>query len=224
MSRTHAPALFLPAFVPVLQSRLTRRVATGVVRAAALVAAAGACNNKRVARIEPTAVTDLSGRWNDADSRLVANELIEQSLTAAWVKRYADTHGGEAPTVIVGGFGNRTMEHIPVNTFLKDLERAFVNSGAVRVVASADERQVVRTEREDQQAHATADSRARLAREQGAAYMLQGEVQAIEDAEGREKVVYYQVDAALVDLESNAKVWVGQHKIKKYIDRRRIGW
>ena len=192
-----------------------------------LAAAAGstvACNNKRVARIEPTSVTDLSGRWNDADSRLVANQLIEQSLNGPWAKRYADTHGGQPPTVIVGGFGNRTMEHIPVNTFVKDLERAFVNSGAVRVVASADERQVVRAEREDQQANATADSRARLAREQGAAYMLQGEVQSIEDAEGREKVVYYQVDAALVDLESNAKVWVGQHKIKKYIDRRRIGW
>ena len=227
MSRIHSSAPFRGASVSVLRSRRARRVATGVVRAAALVVvavAAGACNNKRVARIEPTSVTDLSGRWNDADSRLVANQLIEQSLTAPWVKRYADTHGGEAPTVIVGGFGNRTMEHIPVNTFVKDLERAFVNSGAVRVVASADERQVVRAEREDQQAHATADSRARLAREQGAAYMLEGEVQGIEDAEGREKIVYYQVDAALVDLESNAKVWVGQHKIKKYIDRRRIGW
>jgi penicillin-binding protein activator len=227
MSRTHPPVPLLRPFVSVLHPHRTRRVAVGVIRAAALVVlavATGACNNKRVARIEPTSVTDLSGRWNDADSRLVANELIEQSLTAPWAKRFADTHGGEAPTVIVGGFGNRTMEHIPVNTFVKDLERAFVNSGAVRVVASADERQVVRAEREDQQAHATTDSRARLAREQGAAYMLQGEVQAIEDAEGREKVVYYQVDAALVDLESNAKVWVGQHKIKKYIDRRRIGW
>lgn len=227
MSSTHPPVPLRGPSVPVPHPHRTRRVAVGVVRAAALmllVASAGACNNKRVARIEPTSVTDLSGRWNDADSRLVANELIEQSLTAPWAKRYADTHGGEAPAVIVGGFGNRTMEHIPVNTFVKDLERAFVNSGAVRVVASADERQVVRAEREDQQAHATADSRARLAREQGATYMLQGEVQAIEDAEGREKVVYYQVDAALVDLESNAKVWVGQHKIKKYIDRRRIGW
>jgi hypothetical protein len=25
-----------------------------------------------------------------------------------------------------------------------------------------------------------------------------------------------------VDLESNAKVWVGQHKIKKYVQRRRL--
>ena len=54
--------------------------------------------------------------------------------------------------------------------------------------------------------------------------MLQGDVQAIEDAQGREKVVTYQIDATLVDLESNAKVWVGQHRIKKLVDRRRIGW
>ena len=54
--------------------------------------------------------------------------------------------------------------------------------------------------------------------------MLQGELQAIEDGSGREKVVFYQVDATLVDLESNTKVWFGQHKIKKYIERRPFGW
>jgi len=92
----------------------------------------------------------------------------------------------------------------------------------VRVVASAEERQEVRGERADQQVNATADTRARVAREQGARFMLQGDVQAIEDSEGREKIVFYQVDATLIDLESNAKVWVGQHKMKKYIQRRRL--
>ena len=182
------------------------------------------CNNKRVARIEPTSVTDLSGRWNDADSRLVANELIGQSLNAPWMKRYSESHGGDAPAIIVGDFRNRTMEHIQVATFVRELERAFVGSSAVRVVASSQERSEVRKERDDQQQYAVATSRAALAKEQGARYMLQGDVQAIEDQEGREKIVYYQVDATLVDLESNEKVWIGQHKIKKYIDRRRIGW
>ena len=37
------------------------------------------------------------------------------------------------------------------------------------------------------------------------------------------KVVFYQVDATMVDMESNAKVWIGQHKIKKYILRKRVG-
>lgn len=177
---------------------------------------------KRVTRIDPAAVTDLSGRWNDTDSRLVANELISSSLREPWLRRYVESSGGDSPVVIVGDFRNRTMEHIPVNTFVKDLELAYVNSGAVRVVASADERRDIRDERSDQQEHARADTRARMAQETGARYMLQGNIEAIEDREGRERIVFYQIDASLVDLQSNERVWAGQHKIKKYISQSRF--
>ena len=181
-----------------------------------------ACGGKTVTRIDPTSVTDLSGRWNDTDSRLVANQLITESLNGAWQRRYAEANGGAAPTVIVGSFNNRTMEHIATGTFVKDLERAFVNSGAVRVVASKEEREEVRDERRDQQDNASAASRARMAQESGARYMLQGSIEAIADQEGREKVVFYQIDATLLDLESNEKVWTGQQKIKKYIEKSRV--
>jgi len=209
----------LDAFVRRL-ARMTTRVAC----AAVLAGASLACASRSVARIDPGTVTDLSGRWNDTDSRLVANKLIEESLTNPWAKRYAELHGGEAPVIIIGEFSNRTMEHIPVGTFVRDLERAYIGSGVVRVVASSTEREDVRAERQDQQQYARADSRARIGQEQGAKYMLQGELQAIEDGSGREKVVFYQVDATLVDLESNTKVWFGQHKIKKYIERKPFGW
>ena len=214
----------LPMALPVFQCSGGRQLLARFALVLAAAALAGACNNTRVSRIDPTSVTDLSGRWNDADSRLVANALITQSLDATWSKQWTEAHGGRSPTVIVGGFANRTLEHIPVSTFTRDLERAYVSSGAVRIVASADERVSVRTERADQQVSAIADTRARVAMEQGAQFMLQGDVQAIEDAQGRERVVTYQIDATLVDLESNAKVWVGQHRIKKLVDRRRIGW
>lgn len=181
-----------------------------------------ACGGKRVSRIDPAAVTDLSGRWNDTDSRLVANELITQSLHHEWARRYSQSNGGDAPVVVVGSFNNRTMEHIPVNTFVKDLERAFIGSGAVRVVASPEEREEVRSERRDQQDNARPETRARMAQETGARYMLQGTIESIEDQEGREKIVFYQIDATLVDLQSNEKVWTGQHKIKKYIERPRL--
>ncbi|HEX8850324.1 MAG TPA: penicillin-binding protein activator LpoB [Gemmatimonadaceae bacterium] len=197
--------------------------AAGHMALVALVALGAACSPKQVNRIDPATVTDLSGRWNDTDSRLVANELIRQSLDGGWVRRYSDAHGGTAPTVIVGDFTNKTYEHIPVGTFVNDLERAFTTSGAVQVVAGAAERGDVRAERADQQQNASASTRTRMANEHGANYMLQGEIQAIEDSEGKEKVVFYQVDAQLVDLESNAKVWMGQHKIKKYILRKRLG-
>jgi penicillin-binding protein activator len=198
-------------------------IATGLL----FLLGTGACVSKRVTRIEPTAVTDLSGhlsgRWNDTDSRLVANQLIEQSVSSGWAKRYADMHGGEAPTVIIGTFANRTLEHIQVGTFLKDVEKALLQTGAARVVASRDERASIRDERKDQQQNARADTRTRVGQELGARYALTGELQAIEDVDGRERVVFYQIDAALVDLETNAKVWVGQHKIKKYVERARFG-
>ncbi|MBA3853137.1 MAG: penicillin-binding protein activator LpoB [Gemmatimonas sp.] len=189
---------------------------------AATVLALSACSIKRVERIDPNSVTDLSGRWNDADSRLVANALIAQSLEASWSRDYAAANGGTAPAVIVGQVRNRTMEHIPVSTFIRDMERAYVQSGMVRLVAGAEEREELRGERTDQQTNASAETRARLARELGARYMLQGEVQAIEDQEGRERVIFYQVDLTLTDLETNVRTWVGQHKIKKYIQSRRI--
>jgi hypothetical protein len=126
--------------------------------------------------------------------------------------------------VLVGGFNNRTLEHIAVGTFVKDIERALVNTGAARVVASVSERADVRAERKDQQQNARAGTRASLGQELGARYILAGELQAIEDVDGRERVVFYQVDASLIDLETNAKVWVGQHKIKKYVERTRFGF
>lgn len=195
-----------------------------VVSALFLFGTLAACGGKEVSRVDPSSVTDLSGRWNDTDSRLVANALIEQSLDSRWLSEYTERNAGERPTVIVGRFRNRTMEHVPVNTFLNDLERAFVNAGRVNLVAGGDERDEIREEREDQQENARAGSRAALGQELGAEFILQGELQAIEDEEGGEKIVYYQADATLVDLESNVTVWSGQHRIKKYIERSRFGF
>lgn len=180
---------------------------------------------RQVTRIAPEQAIDLSGQWNDVDSRVVADEIVRQSFDAAganWAMRYAQANGGERPTVIVGTVRNRSMEHIPVGTFVRDIEKAYAGSGMVQVVASPEEREGIRDERYDQQEYARGSGRARLAMESGADYMLQGDIQSIQDREGRRSVVYYQVDFSLVDIESNAKVWVGQHKIKKFIERPRI--
>ena len=210
---------------------MTSRPLTSTAAILVVAFLAASCSNKNVSRIEPDTVTDLSGQWNDTDSRLVANALIEQSLTDPWLARYSNANGGDPPTVIVGSFRNRSSEHIPVSTFVNDLESAYINSGAVTVVASDAERDQIREERDDQQQNARSDTRAGLGQELGANYVLQGELNSMQDEEEtmrfgatrKEKIVFYQVDARLVDLESNAVVWAGQHKIKKYIERKPFG-
>ena len=206
---------------------LTLRAARGmVVAGGALALLAGAGCARQVVRVAPEQAIDLSGRWNDVDSRLVAEALIEQSFTPTagvnWAIRHTQQAGGTRPSVIVGTVRNRTMEHVPLGTFVRDLERAYINTGMVNVVSGGVERDELRDEREDQQQYSAPATAAALRRETGADYMLQGEIQAIEDREGGRSVVFYQVDVTLTDLETNEKVWVGQHEIKKYIDRNRF--
>ena len=182
----------------------------------ALLAATG-CSRKVVARLDSDSVTDLSGRWNDTDSRLVSEEMTRDCLTSPW------KHDWQArsakPTVIVGQIRNKSSEHIAVGTFIGDIERAFINSGEVRSVASAEEREEVRAERADQQQNASEETVKQWGREHGADYMLSGTINSITDQEEGEKIVFYQIDLTLIDLEENTKVWQGQKKIKKYIGR-----
>ena len=215
-----------------VQKSSRSRISHVVPFALLLVAAAAlACSNKHVTRVEPDTVTDLSGAWNDTDSRLVANALIAQSVSGPWLERYYNNHGGDVPAVIVGEFRNRTSEHIEVTVFVRDVEHAYINSGLVSVVASSEEREEIRGERDDQQEFARADTRASLGQELGANYILQGDLTSIEDEEEttrfgatrKEKIVFYQVDARLIDLETNVVVWAGQHEIKKYIERQPFG-
>ena len=187
-----------------------------VVAASAVVT--GCSKKKVVSRIEPGTVTDLSGRWNDTDSRLVAEEMIGDAMTKPWKSRHWETNQ-KRPTVIVGSMRNKSSEHIATGTFIGDIERAFINSGEADIVASAEEREQIRDERADQQKYSSEESMKQWGRELGADYMLTGVINSIEDQEEGEKVVFYQIDMTLIDLERNTKVWQGQKKIKKYIAR-----
>ena len=178
------------------------------------------CSPKTVERIPEDSVTDLSGYWNDTDSRLVADEMIGDCLTGSWKASHLEKER-EKPIVIVGVVRNKTDEHIAVETFIGDIERAMINSQDVTVVASAEERETIRDERQDQQSYSSEETMKRWGKEVGADYMLGGVITSITDEIQGERVVFYQVDLTLYDLETNAKVWTGQKKIKKYITRPR---
>jgi PBP1b-binding outer membrane lipoprotein LpoB len=110
-----------------------------------------------------------------------------------------------------------------VGTFLKDIERAMVNSGTVQVVASAEERGEIRDEREDQRVNSSPETLKQMGREVGADFMLIGEINQINDAAGGEELKYYQVDLTLVNIETNVKEWLGQKKIKKMVSHSNYG-
>lgn len=175
-------------------------------------------SSKQVTRVDADTTIDLSGRWNDTDSRMVADDIIQDCLTHPWINDHGINTGGK-PVVIVGGISNKSMEHIPVATFITDIERAFINSGKVRTVSSSSERGEIREERADQGEFAAIETVKRMGRELGADYMMTGEINTIEDREGGDQVIFYQTDLTLTNIETNEKIWIGNKKIKKFVGR-----
>ena len=171
-----------------------------------------------VKRLDSSAATDLSGEWNDTDSRLVSEEMIRDVLGRPWIDRFI-TEKGNRPAVIVGEVRNLSHEHINVATFINDIERELINSGGVDFVASKTERGEIREERADQELNASSETAKQMGQELGADFMLKGSINSILDTEGKEQVRFYQIDLNLISLSDNRKVWAGQKKIKKLVDK-----
>lgn len=176
---------------------------------------------KKVTRIDPGVVTDFSGRWNDTDSRLVAETMMKEMVTQPWLENFSSQQG-RVPTVIVGTIQNKSHEHIDVGTFVRDLEREMTNSQKILFVASQREREEIRQERQEQAVYSREDTQKRPGQELGADFMMKGTISTILDESGGVKGIYYQVDLDLINLETNVKSWYGQKKIKKVIERKRL--
>ena len=182
------------------------------------------CASTKVERIDVDETVDLSGQWNDTDSRLVSEEMIKDVMSRNWLERYKRANNGHIPAVIVGSVRNRSDEHINTRTFVKDLERALVNSVEIDFVASSGEREELREERVDQAAHSSEETAKEEGQEIGADFMLQGSINTITDRIEGKQVKYYQVNLELVQIENHKKVWLGEKKIKKFVKQSRFGF
>jgi uncharacterized protein (TIGR02722 family) len=171
---------------------------------------------RKVTRISENQAVDISGRWNNTDSKLTAEEMIKECHAGEWIgKHLAKT--SKKPVVVVGFVKNKSHEHIEAETFIRDLEKSFITMGQVKLVQGGEKRNEIRGERGDQQDNASQSTMKQFGLEMGADYMLQGDINSIVDSYKRKKVVYYQINLQLTDLQSNEVVWMADKKITKYV-------
>src|SRR3569832_2430655 len=112
------------------------------------------CTAFRVTRASTDQVTDLSGRWNDTDSRLVAEKMLEELTDSPWLALFQQTHlkkmqklrseenekkknktnKDKKPKNNKKTKQNKNQKQKKADTFIKDLERALIKEGRVRIV------------------------------------------------------------------------------------------
>jgi penicillin-binding protein activator len=173
------------------------------------------CGGTRVERVDSDEIIDLSGKWNDTDSRLVAEEMIADSLSRPWIDNFS-AREGRKPVVKIGRVVVRSNgDVIDTEIFTNDLRRAFINSGRVRVVMSNAEAGQIRDEQAMQDVRASEKSRKEGFQETGSDYLIVGSIKVQDDQEGRRKIKFYSVDLILTHAETGEQVWIGNKKIKK---------
>lgn len=188
---------------------------TGLAIVASLVLSS--CSQRTVTRVDPDQQIDLSGRWNDVDSKKVANKTVQQFLNSTRYEQYT-ADNGKTPAIIVGYINNKTSEHIDADNFIKKFEIEIFNSGLADLVESREFRERLREERADQQEFASPETTAKWGKEYGADLMLFGTMTSETDTYNNKKVVNYIVTLYLTDIETNKRVWYGQEEIKKFIE------
>jgi len=175
------------------------------------------CATRTVTRVDPGKQIDLSGRWNDTDSKLVAAEMIKDALGRPWRETFFNKYN-KKPTIIVGMVTNKSSEHIEADVFIKDIEKEFINSGTIRVVQNSEFREKLRQERADQGQYASPETAKKWGKELGADFMMFGTINSITDMYNKKKVNFYKVNLELTDMETNEIVWIGDKEIKKFIE------
>ena len=175
-----------------------------------------ACQTRQVTRLNPATEIDLSGRWNDTDSRKVADQMIYDLFDAAPFKDYAKANNRK-PVIVVGAIRNKTSEHIDADNFVKKFEVVIHNSGVADLVESSEFRDMLRVERLEQQEFSDPATVKKMGMETGADLMLFGEITSETDVYNNRRVVNYVTTLFLTDIETNKRIWYGQNEIKKLV-------
>ena len=180
----------------------------------------GCGKSVEVARVDSGKEIALTDKWNDEDSRLVAEDIINDMLSYPWISQFNQRFPGKEPLVTVQRVQNKSHEHIAADTFVNDIKRAVIRSGKAGFIATLEERQDTRAELADQDMNASADTRMEMGEEDGANFALSGTINSIVDQLDGQRVTYYQVDLKLINLQTAREVWNGSKKIKKFMERK----
>jgi penicillin-binding protein activator len=200
---------------------ITRKLVVGLI-ALSMVAA---CGPKRsVTRNKPGEAAELSGNWSAVDAKETSEALIKDCFGQGWLEE-ATKNLGRKPQIRVAGIVNKTDEHIDAQIFMKNLEKAMVNSGKVSVLAQeGNELESTRAERKKATSGESEADNVSVGNAKLGDFAIAVRMSSILDQVEGVKTKFYKINAELLNTTTDEKVWVGDHEIQKTVEQAKAGW
>ncbi len=173
------------------------------------------CGGKEVVRTDAAAAKDLSGRWNDVDTKNTVHEIVQKAMKAPWPERFS-AEKNRNPVIAIGKFIVRAENEVINTTLITNaLVEEFINSGKIDVLSDPEETRKIL---EDQAAFA--DKPNELAKEAAADFVLNGEIGVQNDQEGRQSVKFYIVTVKLTNVQTRKLAWQSSNTpIRKEVEQ-----
>jgi len=197
--------------------RHSRKVG-GFVLLVSFLALAGCGRSIEMERLDPTTDMQYDTRWSHKDEQIVSEDLVESMLAAPWIIEFQALNPEERPVVIVDDVSNATAEHIDVKSLTDLVRTKLIKSQRVRFL-NKEARDAILEEYKYQASGAVDPSRAvRTGRQEGAMYILTGDITSIASKLENKKVVTYKVTMNLTSLESAVIEWTDDSEILKHFE------
>ncbi|MDR1219740.1 MAG: penicillin-binding protein activator LpoB [Treponema sp.] len=175
-----------------------------------------------VSRVSSNSLTDLSGRWNNTDVRIVCTSLIDSCLNSSRIARFAGEND-RLPRIKIGTFKNNTDEHLDPTIIPNAMKVVITNSGRAEFVADSATQNELRAEKQDQLGAASYETAASVGNETAADFMLTGSVKTIVDRAGLTSTRTYIVNAELTHIETGVIYWTDENsEINKVVQQSKV--
>ncbi len=201
----------------------SRNVIVGFV---ALAMVAGCAHQKRSVKREkePGQAEELSGNWSAVDAKETSEAIIKDCFSQGWLDAFAK-EAGRKPQIRVRNIVNKTDEHIDAQVFIKNLEKAMVNSGKVSVLAQEGaELNSVRDEQKMATSGESEGDNVSVGNQKLGDFAVAVRMTSILDQVEGKKTKFYKINAELLNTTTGEKVWIGDHEIQKTIEQAGASW
>jgi penicillin-binding protein activator len=162
----------------------------------------------------------LDDKFNESDMRQIADTMVQSLVGSPVAKEWK-----KAPVVLVTMVKNRTQEHIDMKSLTDKIRVALIKSGKFKFTEKEARGEMAEELQYQGESGYVDPSTARKKGKQiGANYFLTGEISDRVQEVGSKKYVYYKTTLNLINIDSGLLDWTDEKELRKYFQKRSVGF